>query len=197
LKLHPNGTKDYRSWAEFKLMAADWYLQALEESFRQTGDLDRFVGVEMAFDGFLAACSSAFDAAVSGLIQASERYLQVPQAKQLPPYERSWAKAAALVEQTGQAFGSRPSVDAAMVGPAANPTGWLSQCRQLRNRTQHENTLSRAFFGTVGSDRAHQQSEIHVPGLGQVEPLRYVRTVLPRLRPLVEAIVRDAEAIDP
>ncbi len=54
-------------------MAADWYLQALEESFRQTGDLDRFVGVEMAFDGFLAACSSAFDAAVSGLIQASER----------------------------------------------------------------------------------------------------------------------------
>src|SRR5712691_7922498 len=58
------GGRPEAQWVAFKLAAAGWYLETLGCLFAETKDLDRFVGVEMALDGFLTAVSSAFDAAV-------------------------------------------------------------------------------------------------------------------------------------
>src|SRR5438552_3982939 len=78
LTSYPNGTKSRRTWAEYKLTSARWYVEALEQIYLVTADLDRFVGVEMALDGYLGAISSAFDAAVGGLIDAIEAHRSIP-----------------------------------------------------------------------------------------------------------------------
>jgi len=67
---------DDRSWVDCKLASADWYLQALRQLQSHGRPLDRYLGVEMAIDGVLAAQSSAIDAAVETLIRALERHLE-------------------------------------------------------------------------------------------------------------------------
>src|SRR5262249_31307499 len=78
---------EYHAWAEFKLAAAAWYLEALEELQQELHELDRSTGVEMAIDGLLAAACSAFDAAVAGLITAIEAK---PGKLPTPEHRYSW-----------------------------------------------------------------------------------------------------------
>lgn len=66
---------DERSWVDYKLVSADWYLAALRRLQPHGRPLDRYLGVEMAIDGVLAAQSSAVDAAVETLVRALERHL--------------------------------------------------------------------------------------------------------------------------
>jgi len=60
---------------DYKLASADWYLEALRQLQPHGRPFDRYLGVEMAIDGELAAQSSAIDAAVEALIRALELHL--------------------------------------------------------------------------------------------------------------------------
>jgi len=99
-----------RAWVRYKLRSAEWYIQALELVGEEVG-FDRYVGVEMALDGALASLCGAFDAAVGGLIHASEEY----QSKQgmtqrrtsinrVAPHKYNWPCVASLLSVSIRQF---------------------------------------------------------------------------------------------
>src|SRR6478609_1915599 len=67
------GASGVGAWVAYKLGTAEWFIDQLE----RVGDMvgyNRYVGVEMAMDGALAALCGGFDAAVGGLIGAVDKY---------------------------------------------------------------------------------------------------------------------------
>ena len=140
--LSTGGTKNNRAWVEYKLGAAGWYLEALSELEARTGQLSRLIGEEMAIDGVVGAISSAFDAAVAGLIPAIEARRGTPGV--VPPHAYSWKIAKQIALPPPQInLKCEKAVDDALRGPKASPAGWLEQLRQLRNRATHQDTLPR------------------------------------------------------
>jgi hypothetical protein len=106
--------KNNRTWVEYKLAAARWHLDALNELEVRTGELSRLIGEEMALDGVLGAGSSAFDAAVAGLILA----IEAKRAAGIlaPPHQYSWARAKHLAGAAPRlTLSSEADVDAALV----------------------------------------------------------------------------------
>lgn len=196
-QLSPAGNKNGRPWTALKLAAADWYLAALEEIEHKTLDLDRFVGVEMAMDGFLAAASGAFDAASSGLLDAIERRYNM--ARQ--PTWRNWRTAKRVAANVGVTLAVQPAVDNALKWDLTQtppvPSGWLAQLRELRNRSTHDDTITRAFFRNVGGPQAGQPTKIKVAGIGDADPLRLFRGWLSSTQSLCSAMLTEADAITP
>ena len=190
--------KNNRAWVEYKLVAAEWYLDALSELEARTGELSRLVGEEMALDGALVGIDSAFDAAVAGLIGAIEASRGT--AGSLPTHRYSWQAAKALAAQAPPVtLTCAQAVDAALSGATAPaPSGWLAQLRRLRNRAAHQNTLIRHFYRTVGGPPAPQQaSQIDVPGRGKENPLPYLQAQLAATRALCGDILKDSDTINP
>ena len=192
-QLSATGTKNGRPWTEFKLRSAEWYLQTLEILHGRTQELNRLIGEEMAIDGYLAAVSSAFDAATYGLIQAIEEARQVPPAQKTPQHQINWTTASNLAASPPAAvLQSAAAVAAALAGSkATQPNGWLAQARRLRNRSTHMDTIARAQFVP------HQAPQLKVPGLGDVAPLPYLRGLVPQIRSLTSDILADADTINP
>ena len=192
-RLVPAGAKNGHSWTEFKLWSAEWYLHTLEILHDRTGELARLVGEEMALDGYLAAVSSAFDAATYGLIQAIEEARQVPQAQKTPQQHISWTTATNLAASPPVAvLQSAAAVGTALAGNnVPQPGGWLAQARRLRNRSTHMDTIARALFVP------HQPPLLRVPGVGDVAPLPYLGGLLPQIRTLTASILVDADTINP
>src|SRR2546423_547811 len=112
-----SGAKNGRPWVEYKLRAASWYLEALEELYARDSDLHRLVGEEMALDGFLAAGSSAFDAAVAGLIRAIEKHRTIPATAVTPAHRLNWERAKKLMTNSRPiTLGCTSNVDDALDG---------------------------------------------------------------------------------
>jgi hypothetical protein len=199
----PSGTKNYVSWSRFRVMAGTWYLDTLKVILARTNDLDRFVGVEMALDGFFAGMSSAFDAAVGGLCTAIEANRGVAEADRTPDHQKNWRRVKLLAAQPPAiALSSMTAVDDALqVDPKTDePTGWLAQLRRARNRMVHGDTLTRAFFRNVSEPSGTgsiDPSKIGIPGVGKVEPIGYMEAALTSTTDLVELILSDAALLDP
>jgi hypothetical protein len=187
------GAKNGRPWTEFKLWSAEWYLHTLETLHDRSGELSQFVGEEMALDGYLAAVSSAFDAATYGLIRAIEDARHVPEPQRTPEYLINWSKAIILAATAPVAIlqcGAAVSTALAAAN-TPQPGGWLAQARHLRNRSTHMNSLARAHF------MPHQPTQLRVPGIGDVAPMPYLTGLLPQIRTLTSSVLADADAINP
>jgi hypothetical protein len=128
----PSGTKQNASWARFRIAGGAWHLDTLRTILATTNDLDRFVGVEMALDGFFAGMSSAFDAAVGGLCTAIEVSRGVVEADRTPDHKRGWGRVKKLVaEQPVITLSCQAAVDSALEVEQRTdqPIGWLAQLR--------------------------------------------------------------------
>ena len=186
------GQKAPRNWVALQLSASAWYLQTLRELQLKVGRLNRLVGVEMALGACIASASSAFDAALGGLIFAIERKHGVLEADCLPVHKYTWTGCQGVALTVGYRTGVESAVTAALEGwSGPTPKGWLAQLRRLRNRSTHENTLNRAF----GVGEPPYSPWIKVPGLGDVEPIAYLEKTLALLRDLVEAMLVEAEQL--
>jgi hypothetical protein len=151
----------------------------------------------MAMDGFLGSASSAFDASCSGLLDAIERRYGQPR----QPSWRNWAAVNRAAAAVGVALTVRAGVDAAIRWDTTQippiPSGWLAQLRELRNRSTHDDTINRAFFRNVGGPDGLQATKIKVAGLGDVDPLPLFRDWLAEIEKLCEAMLLEADAINP
>jgi hypothetical protein len=183
-----------RSWVVYKITAARWYTATLKNLVDRAG-FQRYVGVEMALDGALTSLNGAFDAAVAGLVGASERYLRKDdeELKLTPPFRINDAlfmkRMRELHEQNldFDVAGAAASVAAALrVGPDRNaPEGWLQQFRRLRNVPVHQDSAPRNIDVFVGSDAV---TTISVAGHGR-DPVEYLEDVTEKLSALTSPIL--------
>ncbi|WP_299954401.1 hypothetical protein [uncultured Modestobacter sp.] len=185
------GATGWRGWVLFKLRSADWYVDRLEEVGQRLG-FDRYIGVEMALDGALAAISAAFDATVGAVIEAAEEFEDqaardrgeaIP--KRIEQHKYNWRHARGKL-----ALATEIGVDTSKIVEAVNsaleedPIGWLTRVRRLRNATIHNNTLARHIDVNVGQPTAQTVWGISVGNRGE-DPVEYLRTA----RQAVELLV--------
>lgn len=191
--LAPQGAKNNRPWVEYKLHAAQWYLDTLAELHARNGDLNRRIGEEMALDGVTAAGSSAFDSAVAGLIRAMEAHRVTSAAKPVLPWNMSWREAKAIASASPAiSLQCQQTVDAALEDDP-DAIGWLVQLRRLRNRATHEDSINRMYY-VGGEPRA---SELIVPGADPQAPIPYLTSMVANIRHVCELIMKDADQLNP
>jgi hypothetical protein len=186
-----------RAWSMYTLRTAIWYIDLLEDLGARHGFL-RLVGIEMALDGAVTALSSPFDAAVGGLINAAEERLQVqakdsgtPAPTPIDPWKYTWQVARRYLQggEVGQEPDtlklSRAAIDEVEDALRTEPrVGWLQVLRRLRNRTTHQNTLSRHIDLRIGGADEGTDSQLSVDGQGR-QPVEYLRETHERLHDLV------------
>lgn len=148
----------------------------------------------MTLDGFLSATSSFFDGAISCLIIALEDRRGIPEGDRIRAWKRNWKAAKRVADKPPViALTCRTAVDVALTGDDDDlPSGWLAQLRHLRNRSTHEETLSRGLHRGEGND----QTRLRVPGLGEVEPISYLGASLVHSRDLIQQLLSDVDAIN-
>jgi hypothetical protein len=173
---------DERSWVDYKLASADWYLAALRRLQPHGRPLDRYLGVEMAIDGVLAAQSSAIDAAVETLIRALERHLAnraigVPRTIAKRLWKADWSVVAnlaqldptvklhssvlaqaALVDEPGALKAIAPSVREMLV---LDQLGGSRSTRQVRRREQLTHEIEQVKVGIVAEIRWLRNAMTH------------------------------------
>jgi hypothetical protein len=156
------GASGPRGWVAFKLKSGGFHIDTLE-AVGEAGGFSRLVGVEMSLDAALAALCGAFDASVSGLIQASQQYFaRKDQGNSLPwkriePHDQNWSLFKKRISGPLQAevleydvAGTVDAIDAAL-NTEGTPLGWLEELRRLRNRAVHEQSLPRHIHAQVGA----------------------------------------------
>ncbi|MCW3494556.1 hypothetical protein [Microbacterium sp. SSM24] len=195
-----------RAWCEYKLRAATWYIDLLERLATEYG-FPRLVGIEMALDGALSHLSSAYDAAVAGLIVVAEAKLTEtaesggPQApKPIPVYAYKWELAwdrlhlIELAEDSTSALLREQLEVAIEAAIGRDPKGWLTTLRDLRNRTTHHDTLKRFIDVKVGLE-TNTRWHLTIDDAG-VDPVAYLREahhkvdrlIHDRMLPLIDAL---------
>lgn len=200
-KLPLLSAREETRWTVFKLAAAQWYLDTLKALFVEAGDLDRFLGVEMALDGFLAAASSSFDAAVAALTIAVEEVL--PAEDRTPERRFSWQQCKASAAACSAALSSSGPVNSALEGASEEvPTGWLAVLRRQRNQSTHKTTLSRHFSRTLIEDLPTGQSSegagptlIILPDGRRVDPIVWCEQSLISMRELARILASDIDTV--
>jgi hypothetical protein len=156
----------------------------------------------MAVDGFLSSLSSAVDVAIGRLIQTAESRLR-PEGEGTKSHLYTWDLAKTLLDATGLPVPSVERVSAALEvkeDPERTPKGWLVILRRLRNEVVHHGALGRHQpRGVVESPRGSsgwsEPTRLHVPGLGEVDPIPYLSESLAKCRELVASMLSDADAI--
>lgn len=185
--------KGVHAWARYKLRCADWYLAALIATAREAGDLDRYVGVEMALDGALTALCAAVDAAGFGLLDAVLRYARVPDSEIADTVERGWGSLLDVASSADIALDCNDRLVAALAGDGGRgASGWFAQLRQLRDATVRHNVLLRKF--SVSGEQPGRF--IDVPGLGAQRPVEYLRSVTTSAQDLVEALLAEIDLVE-
>ena len=205
------GANGVGAWVAYKLGAAEWFIDQLE----RVGDLVgyyRYVGVEMALDGALAALCGGFDAAVGGLIGAVDKYFDsAPDGspdvarESIPPHRYSWRRCRErleLLRTEDLNLDVEPliqEIEQALEAPDDGPLGWLVECQRLRNAAIHQDTLARhievASHNVVGaveqigaSQGGNATWSITVQGRGE-HPVEYLRGVERQLEALTKRMV--------
>ena len=203
----PQGTP--QAWTRYKLRSAAWFIDVLDQVGSQRG-FERLVGVEMALDGAISGLSSAFDAAVAGLIVACEERLDrhaqangIDPPKTEDPWHYGWKILAPLLVDarvTGRNSSTattcavlRHDIDVAVAATA--PAGWLGTFRKLRNRATHQDTLARHIDVHVGTEQ-RTTWQLSVDGQG-VDPVVYLRTTRTRVEQLTGDMLRVASLLAP
>lgn len=187
--------KGVHAWARYKLKSADWYRAALVVAVQEAGEIDRYVGIQMALDGVLTALCAAVDAAGSGLYDAVERRLRDEDTDVDIATEGldGWETAFMLSRRGALVLGSERATAEALAGSdSPSPAGWLAQLRQVRDRAVQHNILVRRL--SPGDDL--QGRYVDVPGLGARPPVEYLRSARKKTDRLVEAILADVDSLD-
>jgi len=185
----------------FNVASAGWYLETLRQIYAGTGDLDRFIGVEMALVGFLSGVSSAFDAAVAALIEAIEYSL--PPASKTPQHKYKWKACMKTAASLTVHLSCSVDVDIALAGDGHPiPTGWLAVARRMRNRSTHQSTLSRQFSRALTEDLRSGASGgyssptmVSLPDGTGADPLQWCEQTLTSISDLVTAICTDLATV--
>lgn len=193
---------DARSWVNYKLSAAHWYIRTLQQLIDEAG-FERYVGVEMALDGALSSLNGAFDAAVGGLIRAAEMYLlkdEIDPVFTRPHEFKDWVFVKRMAELDSQKLdidvaGVAAKVASALeIGPDRdNPTGWLQQFRRLRNTPMHQTTAPRHIEVVVGTDAV---TSLFVAGNAQA-PVEYLTETKQKVLALTGPILGIIDHIIP
>jgi len=188
------------AWVRYKVRSAEWYVETLEAVSERVPVLDRYVGVEMALDGALAALCGAFDAALGGLIQAAESGHGLTPS---PAYRYSWKLCRGLLDQSraaGERIGALiDAIDAAHAGHVdSQPTGWLAILQRLRNTAVHNNTLARHHQVSIGGSNPGSNCDLIVPGVdGGLSPVPYLRGACRRVGQLCEDMISAGDLLTP
>lgn len=180
--------KGAAAWARFKLHAADWYLEALEDAERKVG-LDRFVGVEMAIDGVLASLCAGVDAAAEALVDEIERLVGPTAARAHRRASGDWTVLVAVAQAANFALGSARALEHAVRRDEEGTSGWLTELQRLQSLTLRRNVLVRRP-NVAGADRSRL---LDVPGLGPRPVLRYLQKARRRTDGLVEILLTDLD----
>jgi hypothetical protein len=184
-------TKKSHGWATYKLDAADWYLSTLRRIADERGDLDRFVGVEMAIDGAVQALCSVFEAAVYALTFALEKAADTPKDRRTPAGHTTWTHLAAEATMLNFPLASASQVTAALAGEHSDsPQGWLAQLLILRHQSARHNFLVRHW--SVG--RTDPATCIDVPGAGPQPPIEYLTSTRALMEDLLQMLLGDIDA---
>ena len=184
--------KKVHAWARYKLRSADWYLAALVATVGEAGDLDRFVGIEMALDGTLSSLCAAVDAAGFGLLEVLAQMLDpdVPAGSAAPG---SWAEVFSIARSASVELACEKLALAALAGSGtSSPAGWLAQLQALRDLAVRHNLLARRL--TLGAEPPGRYVE--VPGLGPSRPIEYLEAVRCKVAGLVEALLAGIDEIE-
>lgn len=171
-------------WTAFKLRSAEFYIDTLAVIGERHG-FDRLAGVEMALDAGLAALSGAFDASIAELIESIELHCSQGGAVlpwlPVPQHEYGWnaCNTTILPHFTGHAvIGNQIKSLRARLKPALRrrpDKGWLTELRDLRNRSTHHTTLSRHYAARVGGTNPGTDCRIILSDGSAVHPVDYLR----------------------
>jgi len=184
--------KGVHAWARYKVKSADWYLGALQIAAHVAGDVDRYVGIELALDGVLASLCAAADAAGAALLDAVERAVALPEAERGTSSLAAWDRCLDIARGAGLELAcERAVIDALDGGTSRSPTGWLAQLRLLRDRAVRHNVLVRRF--SIGGEPPGRF--IDVPGLGARRPVEYLKSARRHVAELVEVLLADVDAL--
>ena len=183
-------------WTAFKLKSAEFYIRTLSLVGNQHG-FDRLAGVEMALDAALAALSSSFDAAIAELIESIELHCSqngvalawIP----VPEHEYGWPACKSRILPNfaehpvigDRVKGLRTTLDSAL--RRRPDKGWLTELRDLRNRSPHHTTLSRHFDDRVGGANPGTDCRI-ILSHGTADPVEYLRGAYEQLLDLTGQI---------
>ncbi|WP_432882544.1 hypothetical protein ACQPYH_39760 [Kribbella sp. CA-245084] len=192
------GGEGLGAWIRYKVWSADWYIDTLDRVGAQLGeDYDRYIGVEMALDGALAALCGAFDAAVGGIISEAEEFLNV--SKATPVHRYSWDTCRPLLKKLPETCLPPPralieTVDSALEGKSSpEPIGWLAVLQRLRNRAIHQNSLRRHIYGsTTGRGLGTKITVLDAA----THPVSYLRDAADNMYALVNDMISVVQCID-
>jgi hypothetical protein len=180
--------KGVHAWARFKVKSADWYIRTLEITAREAGDVDRYVGIEMALDGALSSLCGAVDAAGWGLLELVETLEVRDDLGDHSQIGGDWRGVFTLARASGIVLSSEFAALDALKGSGSNdPTGWLAQLRLLRDAAVRHNELVRQF----DVDGKQSGRLIDVPGRGPSPTIEYLKAMRKRTNGLVELILAD------
>ncbi|MDA8290613.1 MAG: hypothetical protein M0Z33_02880 [Actinomycetota bacterium] len=180
------------AWARYKVKSADWYLGALQITARAAGDLDRYVGIELALDGVLTAMCAAVDAAGCALLDAVVRAAGRPESDASYLDVGEWDGALEIARGAGISLASEHAILDALEGSGSrSPQGWLAQVRLLRDRAVRHNVLVRRF--SVSGEPPGRF--VDVPGLGPRRPIDHLKSTRRKVHELVELLLRDVDTL--
>jgi hypothetical protein len=189
--------KGVHAWARYKLKSANWYRAVLAVAVQEAGDLDRYVGIQMALDGVLTSLCAAVDAAGWGLFAAVELIASAPEGGVAEDDDEAdvpgdWESVFDLARDRQVALASEAAVIAALEGSGSrSPAGWLAQLRQLRDQAVQHNVLVRRL--NVGEELPGRV--VDVPGLGPKGPVEYLKSARTEAHELVEALLADIDGL--
>jgi hypothetical protein len=180
--------KKAKAWANYKFVAADWYLNTLRDISLQEGGLRRVLGVEMAVDGVVQSLSAAFDASIFALTGAIERAIDIPKDRRTPPHLANWSKLGSVAKYFEIDLASSLSISIALVGEHSDtPEGWLAQLLALRSRSIGQNPLTER----TREPGLSCELCIEVPGGGIQPLLAYLTETRDLINELLETIFYD------
>jgi hypothetical protein len=184
----PLKAKKPKAWANYKMEAADWYLDTLLALSLQHGRLERVLGVEMAVEGVLQSLCSAFEVMVCALTQSIEKAAGVPADRRTPRHLVSWSRLAAAAKVFDIDLASTLSISAALLGEhSEEPEGPLAQLFVLRRHAAVQDPLVMAASTDGGDDELC----IDVPGRGPLPLVDYLFEARNLVGELLETILHD------
>lgn len=188
IRLPPDRPKTEKTWAQYKLDVADWYLATLVEEPPLAIE-DRAISIE----GVIVALCSSFDSAISEFTRTVERAAGIPGNRQTPGQLTSWSKLFAEARFVGIELASELSVSNALLGEHSDsPQGWLAQLLKLQNRSTRESLIINT------ADGLHNQNGplIDVPTQGARQANEYLLKSRDLARELLETIFDDVSSVE-
>jgi hypothetical protein len=180
--------KKLKAWANYKMEAADWYLDTLLAMSLQHGRLERVLGVEMAVEGVIQSLCSAFEVMICALTQSREKAAGVPADHRTPRHLVSWSRLAAAAKVFDIDLASTLSISAALLGEhSEDPEGPLAQLFVLRRRAAVQDPLVKAATTDGGDDALL----VDVPGRGPLPLVDYLFEARNLVGELLETILHD------